>query len=106
IRGSRNPPEVRLELLEATAAQQLERIREGGMDIGLLIPSVPDAGDFSFQPFDTDRLCIALPRSHSVSNPALEQFLKINPRPTGIRTWLRQNSRRSTSATVATDTSE
>jgi DNA-binding transcriptional LysR family regulator len=60
-------PEVRLELLETTTAQQVERIREGGMDIGLLIPSVPDAGDLSFQPFDTDRLCIALPRSHSLA---------------------------------------
>ncbi|UZD69339.1 LysR family transcriptional regulator [Brucella sp. JSBI001] len=60
-------PEVRLELLEATTAQQVERIREGGMDAGLLIPSVPDAGDLSFQPFDTDRLCIALPHSHALA---------------------------------------
>ncbi|MEC9244680.1 MAG: LysR family transcriptional regulator [Pseudomonadota bacterium] len=75
--------EVRLELLEATTAQQVERIREGGLDIGLLIPSVPDAGDLSFQPFDTDRLCIALPRSHllagvkniSVSDLVHENFV-------------------------------
>lgn len=60
-------PEVRLELMEATTTQQVERIREGGMDIGLLIPSVPDAGDLSFERFDTDRLCIALPHSHALA---------------------------------------
>lgn len=61
-------PEVRLELLEATTAQQVERIREGRMDVGLLIPSVPDAGDLSSQPFDTDRLCIALPHSNPLAS--------------------------------------
>jgi DNA-binding transcriptional LysR family regulator len=76
-------PEVRLELIEATSAGQVERIREGRMDIGLLIPPIPDAGDLAFRAFDTDRLCIALPRSHalagardiSVSDLANETFV-------------------------------
>lgn len=60
-------PEVRLELLEATTAQQVERVREGGTDIGLVIPPVADSKDLSFRPFDSDRLCMALPCTHALA---------------------------------------
>ena len=63
-------PEVRLELLEAPTARQMELLLEGALDLGLLIaPAAPTEG-FSFQPFDTDRLCIALPHSHPLAGAA------------------------------------
>jgi len=61
-------PEVRLELVEATSARQVVRLREGSMDLALVVPPIPDAGDLRFQPFDDDRLSIALPRSHPLAN--------------------------------------
>ena len=76
-------PDVRIGLVEATSAQQVERIRDGSMDIGLLIPPIADDGDLAFQTFDDDRLAIALPRSHplaetpkvTVSDLADEKFV-------------------------------
>lgn len=75
--------DVRIELIEATSAQQATWIRDGSMDIGLLIPPVADDGDLAFQAFDEDRLAIALPRSHrlaatpkvAVSDLADEKFV-------------------------------
>lgn len=63
-------PEVRLELVEATSARQVERLREGALDLGLVIPPIPDDGDLSFQSFDEDRLSIALPWSHPLADVA------------------------------------
>ena len=60
-------PAVRLELREATSAQQVEMLRDGRCDIGVLIPPVPDAGDLSLTGFDADRLAIALPRGHRLA---------------------------------------
>ena len=60
-------PEVRLELLEATTARQVELLRDGSLDLGLLIPPIADSGDMSLQRFDTDRLCIALPHLHPLA---------------------------------------
>lgn len=59
-------PEVRLDLLEATSARQVERLRAGAMDLGLLIPPV-EAGDLSLRAFDEDRLAMALPRAHPLA---------------------------------------
>jgi DNA-binding transcriptional LysR family regulator len=59
---------VRLELVEATSARQVERIRAGMLDLGLVIPPIPDAGDLSFEPFDEDQLAIAVPRAHPLAD--------------------------------------
>jgi len=67
-------PAVRLELREATSAQQVLLLRDGQADIGIVIPPVPDAGDLVLQEFDRDRLMIALPRGHrlaEVDHPTL-----------------------------------
>jgi DNA-binding transcriptional LysR family regulator len=84
IRGFREGRKhVRLELVEATSARQVERLRDGTLDLGIVIPPIPDAGDLSFRSFDEDRLAIALPRSHrladardlSVADLAAEPFV-------------------------------
>lgn len=65
FRGSH--PQVRLELIEATSAQQLALLREQRLDIGVLIPPVHDAGDMQLRGFDRDQLAIALPRAHPLA---------------------------------------
>jgi len=60
-------PTVRLELREATSAQQVALLRSGQADAGLVIPPIPDVGDLVLRDFDTDRLAIALPRSHRLA---------------------------------------
>ncbi|MCF7749594.1 LysR family transcriptional regulator [Bacillus subtilis subsp. subtilis] len=57
-------PQVRLELIEATSAQQVRMLREQRLEVGVLIPPVHEAGDMHLRDFDADHLAIALPRSH------------------------------------------
>lgn len=59
--------DVRLELIEATSARQIQMLREKRLDVGVVIPPVFDAEDLQLQPFDTDRLAIALPRAHRLA---------------------------------------
>ncbi len=70
-RFRQHSPTVRLELREATSAQQVAFLRDGQADMGVVIPPVPDAGDIVLRDFDTDRLAIALPRGHRLA--ALDQ---------------------------------
>jgi len=57
-------PGVHLDLREATSAQQQRLLREGTIDLAVVIPPVPDAGDLAMQAFDEDGLSIALPLHH------------------------------------------
>ncbi len=57
-------PNVRLELREATTAAQVAALRDGTLDIGVLIPPLMNAEDVEQTPFDYDRLCIAMPKDH------------------------------------------
>lgn len=57
-------PQVRLELIEATSARQVALLRGQRLDVGVLVPPVHEVGDMQLRAFDTDRLAIALPRSH------------------------------------------
>ncbi len=59
--------DVRLELIEATSARQIQMLREKRLDVGVVIPPVFDAEDMQLRPFDTDRLAIALPRAHRLA---------------------------------------
>ncbi|WP_252152557.1 LysR substrate-binding domain-containing protein [Lelliottia nimipressuralis] len=61
-------PKVRLELLEATTAAQIAALRDGTLDIGVLIPPLEKADDIEQINFDSDRLCIAIPKDHPFSN--------------------------------------
>jgi len=68
-------PNVRLELIEATSARQVTLLRDGSIDVGVLIPPIADAADLSFVDFDEDRLAIALPRVHALADaPSLAQL--------------------------------
>ncbi|WP_287124322.1 LysR substrate-binding domain-containing protein [Chromohalobacter sp.] len=57
-------PKVRLELREATTAAQVAALRDGTLDIGVLIPPLVNAEDVEQIPFDNDRLCMAIPKDH------------------------------------------
>ncbi|WP_449544052.1 LysR substrate-binding domain-containing protein [Lelliottia nimipressuralis] len=61
-------PKVRLELREATTAAQIAALRDGTLDIGVLIPPLEKADDIEQINFDSDRLCIAIPKDHPFSN--------------------------------------
>lgn len=60
-------PKVRLELREATTAAQIAALRDGTLDIGVLIPPAEKADDIEQVNFDTDRLCMAIPKDHPLS---------------------------------------
>ncbi|WP_411850120.1 LysR family transcriptional regulator [Stenotrophomonas sp. LGBM10] len=60
-------PQVRLELIEATSARQVEMLRGQRLDVGVVIPPVNEAGDMRLHAFDVDRLAIALPRAHRLA---------------------------------------
>ena len=69
IRAFQNDrPDVRLELREATTAAQIAALERNTMDVGFVIPPLPDEDDFAMRPFDTDRLCLALPTDHRLAN--------------------------------------
>lgn len=57
-------PKVRLELREATTAAQVVALRDGLLDIGVLIPPLDHAENIERVSFDCDRLCMALPKGH------------------------------------------
>lgn len=65
-------PNVRLELREATTAAQITALRDGMLDISILIPPLENADDIEQTLFDRDRLCMALPKQHPLAKrPAL-----------------------------------
>ncbi|KOC90491.1 LysR family transcriptional regulator [Winslowiella iniecta] len=65
-------PQIRLELIESTSSQQISLIRNGSLDIALVIPPISEAEDFRLLPFDSDRLAIAIARGHPLAaHPAL-----------------------------------
>ncbi|MBZ9559712.1 MULTISPECIES: LysR family transcriptional regulator [unclassified Modicisalibacter] len=66
----RQYPEVRLELREATTAAQVAAIRAGEMDVGVVIPPLSNAEDVEMSRFDSDRLCMAIPKDHPLGNQA------------------------------------
>lgn len=57
-------PEVRLEMREMTTATQVKALREGDLDVGVLIPPLTSAEEIELSAFDRDRLCLALPKEH------------------------------------------
>ena len=60
-------PGVRLELREATTAAQVAGLREGTLDVGVVIPPLVEADEIELTGFDRDRLCLALPRDHPLA---------------------------------------
>lgn len=60
-------PGVSLELHELTTDQQLDWLREGRMDVGLIRPPVED-NKFSWQTIFQESLMLALPETHQLAN--------------------------------------
>lgn len=68
VRAFRNArPDVRLELHEATTASQIASLRQGTLDAAIVIPPLADAEGITLLDFDCDRLCMALPLDHPLS---------------------------------------
>lgn len=61
-------PHVRLEIREATTAAQVSGIRDGALDIAVIIPPIESAADLSMSVFDSDRLSMAIPREHPLAS--------------------------------------
>ena len=60
-------PDVRLDLREATSAAQVAALRQGELDLGVLITPLADDDDLVLADFDQDRLAIALPTGHPLA---------------------------------------
>lgn len=63
-------PGIRLVLRELTTTAQVAGLREGSLDVAVLIPPLLDAGGLELLPFDRDRLAIALPADHRLAASA------------------------------------
>lgn len=61
-------PDVRLELKEATTAEQVAALREGLCDVAVLLPPLPDDNGLHMTEFDKDRFTLALPASHPLAS--------------------------------------
>lgn len=61
-------PNVRLELREATTAAQITGLRDGTLDVGIVIPPIADGEGVVLQDFDHDRLVMALPTDHRLTD--------------------------------------
>lgn len=68
IRGFREShPQVRIELREDTTLAQVTALRDGRLDIGVLLPPLERADSINLINFDSDRLCMAIPKEHPLS---------------------------------------
>lgn len=63
-------PDVRLELREATTASQIAGLRDGTLDVTVVIPPLANGEGIELHGFDQDRLCIALPVDHPLADDA------------------------------------
>lgn len=68
IRGFREShPQVRIELREDTTLAQVTALQDGKLDIGVLLPPLERADSINLINFDSDRLCMAIPKAHPLS---------------------------------------
>ncbi|MDR5859943.1 LysR family transcriptional regulator [Halomonas eurihalina] len=74
-------PKVRLELREATTAAQIAAIRAGTMDVGVVIPPLHHAEDVELDRFDSDRLCMALPKDHPLGKQGRVKLSDLSDEP-------------------------
>lgn len=61
-------PDVHLELREATTAAQVDALRKGETDLALLHTPLADDRCLRIEPFDNDRLAIAVPIAHELAS--------------------------------------
>lgn len=87
----RTHPGVRLDLREMTTAAQLMALRAGSLDLGVVIPPLPDDGGLVLTPFDTDRLAIALPAAHRLARAAKVSVAELAQEP--FISWPRDEGR-------------
>jgi DNA-binding transcriptional LysR family regulator len=60
-------PDVRLELREATTSSQVAGLRDGSLDLGVVIPPIAKLAGIQLHDFDHDQLCIALSSDHDLA---------------------------------------
>lgn len=58
---------VRIDLREMTTAMQIAALRADEIDLAIVIPPLSAADGLRIEPYDADRLAIALPRSHRLA---------------------------------------
>lgn len=74
-------PGVRLELREATTVAQVKALRDGLLDIGVLIPPLVNAEDIKQTPFDKDTLCLAIPKEHPLNKRSNLRLTDLSDEP-------------------------
>jgi DNA-binding transcriptional LysR family regulator len=67
LRFREHYPGVRLELREAMTAQQVSLLANGEIDLGFVIPPLPDQGHLNIELIARNRLVAALPDGHSLA---------------------------------------
>ena len=60
-------PNIQLELKETTTIGQVNDLHNDRLDIGIMIPPLMNASDIELQPFDRDRLCIAIAHNNPLN---------------------------------------
>lgn len=60
--------DVRIDLREMTTAMQIAALRADEIDLAVVIPPLGAAEGLRLEPFDTDRLAIALPAVHRLAD--------------------------------------
>jgi DNA-binding transcriptional LysR family regulator len=60
-------PEVRLSMTEDTSVAQVEALRTGRLDFGIIRAAGAEAGDLSLRSVSRERMAIAMPRSHALA---------------------------------------
>ncbi|MGO2009774.1 LysR family transcriptional regulator [Vreelandella alkaliphila] len=76
-----NHPEVRLELRELTTAAQIDALRDETLDLGVLIPPLAKAEDIEQTRFDSDHLCMAIPKGHPLCRRPMLTLADLSDEP-------------------------
>ena len=66
----RSHPDVVVDLHEMTTVTQIDRLRAGELDLGIVVPPLWDMAGLQMTAFDRDRLAIALPAGHPLAAAA------------------------------------
>jgi DNA-binding transcriptional LysR family regulator len=63
-------PRVRVDLMEETTAAQTRALRQEAIDLAVVLPPLPENDGLQLQPFDSDRLAVAVPVAHPLAAEA------------------------------------
>ena len=74
-------PDVKLMLSADTTAQQMASLLSGNTDVGIVVPPLHDAGDFRIEPFNDQKLVLAVPSSHRLGSQKRVQLRTLAAEP-------------------------